>query len=165
VLLVVADTGPLNYLVLIGAIDSLPALFGKVLIPEAVCAELRHPVAPPAVRAWATQPPVWFEVRPVVPVATDALALQVLDDGERAALTLASAVRADLVLMDDRAGVTVARAQGFAVTGTLGILDLAARRGLVDLADAFTRLKATNFRCRREIMDAVLAQIRDAEER
>ena len=34
--LVVADTGPLNYLVLIDAIELLPKLFEKVFIPEAV---------------------------------------------------------------------------------------------------------------------------------
>jgi hypothetical protein len=45
-----------------------------------------------------------------------------------------------------------------AATGTLGVLDVGARRGLIDLADAFTRLKATSFRYRPEIMDALLAQ-------
>ena len=81
-----------------------------------------------------------------------------LDAGERAALALAVALKADLVLMDDRACVAVARQHGFAVTGTVGVLDLAARRGMIDLADAFTRLKATSFRYRPEILDAVLAQ-------
>jgi predicted nucleic acid-binding protein len=52
-------------------------------------------------------------------------------------LALARALSADLVLMDDRAGVAVAHQFGFAVTGTLGVLDLAARRGLIDLADEF----------------------------
>ena len=60
--------------------------------------------------------------------------------------------------MDDRAGVAVAYRQGLTVTGTLGVLDLAARRRLIDLGWAFARLKATNFRCRPEIMDALLAQ-------
>ena len=60
--------------------------------------------------------------------------------------------------MDDRAGVAVAQRQGFTVTGTLGVLDLAAQRGLVDLADAFARLRATSFRYPPEMMDALLAQ-------
>ena len=34
--LVIADTGPVNYLVLIGNIDLLPALFDKVILPSAV---------------------------------------------------------------------------------------------------------------------------------
>jgi predicted nucleic acid-binding protein len=60
--------------------------------------------------------------------------------------------------MDDRVGVTVARQQGLAITGTLGVLDLAARHGLVDLAAAFERLKATSFYYRQGLLDALLAQ-------
>jgi len=156
--LVVADTGPLNYLVLIGESDILPKLFEIVLVPEAVHTELRHRDAPPTVRAWADRPPAWLDIRPVPAAAADDPTLRALDDGERAALALARALGADLILMDDRAAVAVAHEQGFAVTGTLGILDLAARRGLLDLGAAFARLKATNFRCRPEIMDALLAQ-------
>src|SRR5437773_1528349 len=123
--LVIADTGPLNYLVLIGESDILPTLFGKVFVPEAVRAELRHRVAPPPVRRWADNPPAWLEIRPNPAVTDDDPALQALDDGERAALALARVLGGDLVLMDDRVGVLVARHQGFAVTGTLGVLDLA----------------------------------------
>jgi predicted nucleic acid-binding protein len=46
------------------------------------------------------------------------------------------------------------------VIGTLGVLDLAALRGLIDIEDAFARLRATNFRYRPEIMDALVAQHR-----
>jgi predicted nucleic acid-binding protein len=82
--------------------------------------QLAHDEAPELVRAWIENPPGWLEVR-VAPVIDDP-SLQPLDDGERAAIALAVALKADLVLMDDRAGVAVARAKGFAVTGTLGLL-------------------------------------------
>jgi predicted nucleic acid-binding protein len=49
--LVVADTGPLNYLVLIDAIDVLPSLFDRTFIPAAVYRELTHPEAPAEVQA------------------------------------------------------------------------------------------------------------------
>lgn len=156
--LVVADTGPLNYLVLIGASDVLPKLFEKVFAPEAVRAELRHRGAPAIVRAWAEHPPTWLEVLPTPTGGDIDPALRTLDDGERAALALARTIGADLILMDDRAGVAVAHRQGFAVTGTLGVLDLGAQRGFIELDAAFTRLKTTNFRYRPEIMDALLAR-------
>ena len=60
------------------------------------------------------------------------------------------------MLMDDRAGVAVARAQGLAVVGTIGILDLAGRRKLIDIGDAVARLKTTNFRYRPGLLDALL---------
>ena len=155
--LVVADTGPLNYLVLIEAIELLPKLFERVFAPEVVRAELLNQDAPAVVRAWAAQPPGWLDVR-LVSSSIDDPAWRALDIGEREALALARTLGAELVLMDDRAGVAAARKLGLAATGTLGVLDLSARRGLIDLADAFTRLKATSFRYRPEIMDALLAQ-------
>ena len=63
--------------------------------------------------------------------------------------------------MDDQAGVAVARRKGLAATGTLGVLDLAARRGLIHLAQSFERLKATSFYYRQGLLDALLAQHRD----
>ena len=70
-----------------------------------------------------------------------------LGAGERAAIFLLRPNgRADLILMDDRAGVVVARSLGFFVdVVSLGILELAARHELIDLASAFARLRTTNF--------------------
>ena len=154
--LVVADAGPLNYLVLIDAIDLLPQLFEKIFVPVEVRNELNANDAPAIVRAWIVNSPPWLDVKETVETDDDRLGVWNLDIGERSALALAHALKADLILMDDRAAVAVARRQGFAVTGTLGVLDLAARRGLIDLAMAFARLKTTNFRYRPEIMDELL---------
>ena len=49
---VVADTSPLNYLVLIGEVDVLAKLFDSVLIPPAVYAELQSPRTPSQVVRW-----------------------------------------------------------------------------------------------------------------
>jgi hypothetical protein len=46
-MIVVADTSPLNYLVLIGEIELLAALYQKVLIPEEVLRELQRTGTPP----------------------------------------------------------------------------------------------------------------------
>lgn len=153
---VVADAGPVNYLIQIEQINLLPALFSAVHLPEKVWSELRHDKAAPMVRQWMLAPPSWVEVAVADSLISDP-SLDRLDDGERAAIQLAVRIKAELILMDDREGVFAARRKGFAVTGTLGILDLAARRGLIQIEDAFERLRATNFRCRPEIMEAILA--------
>jgi predicted nucleic acid-binding protein len=149
--------------VLTGDIELLPKLFERVLAPQVVLDELAHTEAPAAVRAWIAQAPVWLDVRPDPDAGRDDGTAPKLDDGERAAIALARAVKADLVLMDDQDGVTVARRQGLAVTGTLGVLDLAARRGLVELAAAFERLKATSFYYRQGLLNALLAQHRKGD--
>ena len=154
---VIADAGPLHYLALIGQTDLLLPLFQRVIVPEAVRSELLHPHAPHPVRAWAATPPAWLSVQPASP---EDPALARLGAGERAVLALAATLRADLVLMDDRAGVAAARARGFAAIGTLGILDLAARRGLLDLAESLSALTATNFRYPPSLIDALLTEHR-----
>lgn len=47
-IVVVADTSPLNYLIQINCQDVLPELYEQVLIPGGVAAELAHQ-GPPAV--------------------------------------------------------------------------------------------------------------------
>jgi predicted nucleic acid-binding protein len=108
------------------------------------------------VRNWIQAAPTWLEVQTQPDSPFDDAALESLDNGEKAALALAASLAADLVLMDDREGVRVAHNKGFRVLGTLGILALGSRRGLLDLLDAFERIKRTNFRYRREIMDELL---------
>ena len=142
--LVVADAGALHYLVLTGDIELLPKLFERVLVPQVVRDELANAEAQQAVRDWIARAPGWLDVRPVHPGADD-VAMAKLDEGERAAIALALAVKAELGIMDDREGVGIARGCGLAVTGTLGVLDPAARRGQIDLAAAFERLKTTTF--------------------
>ena len=154
--LVVADTSPVFYLLSIGHIDLLPRLFGKLFVPDAVHHELCHDAAPALVRVWAARLPPWVEATQVE--AIDDPVLHPLGAGERAAITLALLLHADLILIDERKGTAVALGKGFDVTGTLGVLTLAARRGMVDLAESFARLKRTNFRYRQEIMDELLNQ-------
>lgn len=150
---------------LTGDIALLPKLFDRVLAPHAVRDELANPEAPAAVRAWIAQAPAWLDMQPNLDAGDrDDDAGPKLDRGERAVIALALAVKPDFVLMDDQAGVTVARRRGLTATGTLGVLDLAARRGLVDLAGAFERLKATSFYYRQGLLDALLAQHRSGGE-
>lgn len=154
-LLVVADTGPINYLVLIKQIELLPILFDRIVIPEAVRLELDDGDAPEEVRAWIQEPPPWIEVHPSPPFG-DLGALENIHKGEKAAIVLAALLDANLLLMDDRRGVRVAQSKGFTVTGTLGILDRAADRGLIDFVSTVRQLEATNFRRPEALLERLL---------
>ncbi|MBI3493473.1 MAG: DUF3368 domain-containing protein, partial [Acidobacteria bacterium] len=125
-IVVVADTSPLNYLIQIECDQILPALYERVHVPVAVVDELRHPGTLAVVRTWLAHVPSWLVVERVEEPADQALAR--LDEGERQAIQLAQRAHADLVLMDDRLGVRLARERGLTVTGTLGVLLQAAKR-------------------------------------
>src|SRR2546429_91394 len=99
-MIVVSDTSPLNYLVLIGEVEVLWRLYGAVVIPEAVYEELTRPKTPDAVRQWMLQKPDWVEVRAAPALATTFG----LDPGEEEAIALAVMLQADLLLADDSSG-------------------------------------------------------------
>lgn len=152
--LVIADTGPIHYLILIHHIEVLPQLFERVVLPSIVLPELSHPMAPEAVQLWVAQVPSWLEV-----LETPVAALYPgVHKGEAAAIALAAALQAELLLMDDRRGVIAAEKQGLNVTGTLGILEIAAKHKLLDFSQAAEALQATTFRMPVALLDELLAK-------
>lgn len=130
-MIVIADTTPLNYLVLVQQADLLPRLFGKVLIPPAVFKELEDPETPDSVRAWLASAPSWLNVQPLHSQPDPALGY--LDDGEREAITLAEELRADQLLLDEADARKEAARRNLPFIGTLGILWRAAQLDLQDL--------------------------------
>ncbi len=152
--LVVADTGPINYLILIGHVDLLPRLFESVLLPHAVERELADLDAPAAVRIWIASPPSWLEIHETVGLPQ----VSGLDQGETAAIALAESLHADLLLIDERISYRVGQARGLLVTGTLGVLDMAADQGLIDFADSIRRLERTNFRRPQAVLNVLLTK-------
>lgn len=91
---VIADTGPVNYLVLIGHIDILPALFQRIILPSSVRAELM--AGPLPVRNWVDSPPSWIEVRQAPQIHDPTM--EDLDEGESDDIALALELQARFAL-------------------------------------------------------------------
>ncbi len=155
-MIVVADTTPINYLILIEEIDVLAKLYGRVVIPHAVREELLGARAPVAVREWTERPPAWLEVRTSNQVSDPALAR--LDAGERAAITLAEELVADQLIVDDSFARRIAESRGLSVIGTVGVLREAAELGLLDLRIAFKRIQQTTFHISPALLAKLLAE-------
>jgi predicted nucleic acid-binding protein len=153
---VVSDTSPLHYLVECAAIEVLPVLFQEILIPPTVHRELQHPSTPPRVRAWAQFLPAWVKVQAPA-VLDDSLNV---DEGEKEAICLAREVKAVAILMDDRKGRAEAVRCGLRVAGTIGLLEAAAGRGLLDFVVSIQRLRQTNARLDEEWIQAALKRNR-----
>jgi len=151
-MIVVSDTSPLNYLVLISADWVLPALFGQVPAPPEVLKEMQHIKAPAQVSAWAQYPPPWLDVRSPQGISS----LPGLGPGESAAIALAQECQAAAILMDERDGTAVAKRLGLVVTSTIAILCLASEKGLLSLPAAFAALGKTNFRGPSKLMEELL---------
>lgn len=160
-MIVIADTSPVNYLVLIQEARLLPQLFGQVFIPPAVWEELNNSDTPPPVRAWLAQAPRWLQVQPLhcPPDPT----LDHLDEGEREAIALAEQLQADEILLDERGARTEAARRQLHFIGTLGILRRAAQLDLIDLPSTLARLQQTTFFVSSDLIRSLLDE--DAQRR
>lgn len=157
---VVSNTGPLIALASIGQLDLLRALFGTVHIPLAVRDEIQDDVSVTALRNAA-----WL----VVQAVQDALAVQLLtealDAGESEALILAKELAADRVLIDERAATRRARSIGLQAIGTLGVLLLAKRQGLISaLRPLLNDLRTAGFHMSDLLYQQVLASAGEAKD-
>lgn len=137
--IVVADSGPLIALGRLDALHLLPALFSEIQVTATVlaeCAERQEFVdaqrIEQAVQAGWLKPCSYNFEGPGGR----------LDPGEASAIARALEIDAGL-LLDDRAAVVYARALGLKVIGTLGLLILAKRGGLIEqVAPLIVQLQA-----------------------
>jgi predicted nucleic acid-binding protein len=152
---VVSDTTPLHYLILVGRESILEKLYGKVFIPPGVLAELAHASAPVQISNWAARPPAW------VTVATPAMIpgrYDGLDFGERQALALAVEIKADLVLLDDKLARRLAQRELMRVKGTLGVVADAAKANLLDFVETVEALQRTSMHLDQEFVREVVEE-------
>jgi predicted nucleic acid-binding protein len=159
-MIVVADTTPIRHLLAIRRIELLSKLYGEVLVAKAVLRELRAESTPDAIKDWIHKRPDWFRVVATTRRRFD-LALAELDPGELESILLAEEVKADLILIDDRAGREAATLRGLSVIGTVGILEQADIVWLLpDFETALAELENSRFYLSRAFREVVLARYR-----
>lgn len=130
-MIVVSDTSPITNLAAIGHLELLRSLFGSVLVPDAVVAELRAcEVGTPGFVD--LDPNDWLVARPIVEPAVAAALSMDLDLGEAQAIALALESGADVVLMDERRGRRLAQRLGLRTLGVLGVLVKAKRERRIE---------------------------------
>jgi predicted nucleic acid-binding protein len=141
----VSNTTPLRYLIAIEQEHLLGKLFEKVFVPIAVHEELTDAKTPETVRSRVLSMPAWFEVRGVQENQTTTFPVT-LHRGERQFILLAEALRADVLLIDEQIGRTIALSRNLPLSGTLGVLERADRMRFVsDFQRILQRLKASGF--------------------
>ena len=149
---VVVNTSPLIALDRIGQLDILPKLFGKIIRPESVVDELN------AGRSVYGGSGNLFNAGWIETLADpeEMVLRKELGAGETAVIALALRIKADLVILDDIAARNVAVELELNVTGTLGVLLAAHRKGMLDdLKGSLKQLETCGFR----ISDALAAAI------
>ena len=114
------------------------------------------PVQPAALQAVAQG---WLRVTPLqVPVGLIHAEGRRLHLGEAEVMRLAEELSADIALIDDRAAVIQARAQGFRVVPTIAIYIEAKRKGMIgSVKEKVDQLRTARFRLTERDYKAILA--------
>jgi len=121
--IVVSDTSAITNLLAIRRETLLLQLFGVVLVPAAVQAELS---------VTHLQIPAFLQIRVVEDRAAVRQFIDAdLDLGEAEAIQLALELDADHLLIDEAAGRRIAEQRGLKIIGVLGVLAQAKRNGLI----------------------------------
>ncbi len=159
-MIVVSDTSALSALFLVGQLDLLPFLYGKVVIPPAVMREIIELEIQFGHDLSSLKNASWLSVIPVSDVKKVHAYQQILDEGESEAIVLVLEISADLLLIDEIRGRKVAQSEGIPHTGVLGVLLSAKSKGLLSAIRPILdnlRMEA-NFRISQKLYDFVLIQ-------
>ncbi len=129
-MIVVSNSSPLIALAKIGKLYILRELFKEIIIPKAVWNEVvvKGKGKPGAEEVEKAE---WIKVKEV----RDKLSVEVLkgeiEIGEAEAIILAKELNADLLIMDEKIPRIIAESIGLRVIGSLAILYIAKKRGLI----------------------------------
>jgi uncharacterized protein len=150
---VVVNTSPLVALDRIGQLDILRGLYSRLIRPQSVIDELNA-----GRRAYGGSDALYSaQSLETADDPPEMILRKELGAGETAVIALAIRLRADLVILDDLAARNVAMELGLNVTGTLGILLAAHKRGLLsDLQGALNELQASGFRISETLIASIL---------
>ncbi len=121
-MIVVSDTSAITSLFQVGRINLLADMFTTALVPPAVEKELR---------VLHEHLPAFIQVRAVKEMATVLRLCREIHRGEAEAIVLAKETSADVLLIDEMAGRTVARREGVDIIGLVGVCITAKRAGLL----------------------------------
>jgi len=159
--IVVSDSSPLIALARISRLDLLRSLYERILIPAEVHQEVtvagRDLPGGREVRMAD-----WIQVVRRRSPGDRSLeqACEDLGGGERGSILLAKALPAELVLLDEWKARRVAQKAGLSVVGCLGVLEAAARKGLVpNLRSAYLDLLRQGIRFDLRLLQESLARL------
>lgn len=144
---VIADA---SCFILLDKIDNLlilQKLFGTVTTSTEVAEEFGKPL------------PEWIQIKSAQDKNfQSALFLQV-DLGEASAIALAAEHQPSLLIIDDMKGRKLAQKLNLTITGTLGLIMIAKREGILPkIKPVFDKIQMTNFRIAPALLEDILKQ-------
>ena len=153
----VSNSSPIIHLTKIGLLGLLEDLFRQIVVPEKVFEECTHSIRHQNEAAQIINAK-WIHIESINNTRLFNLLHADVDAGEAEALVLALESNAELILLDDQEARFKARKMGLHVTGTVGVLLQARKKGLIkSLNESAYQLRSTGFWLSPALMHTLLA--------
>ena len=153
--IIVSDTSPLFYLHRVGCLELLRRLYGNIIVPQAVIAELEEG------REQGEDVPdidkyQWIKVQHI----TVPLHIKLIPDlgkGESEVLSMGLCEEQHLIIIDDKLAREIARLQNLRFTGTAGILLKSKKKKyLTEIKPVLCQLEQAGFFLRKDLIVNIL---------
>lgn len=147
---IVSDTSCFIILSNIEEIDLLQKTFGEIITTKEVIVEFGEEL------------PSWIQVKSPTDKYRQRILETQVDKGEASAIALALDFPESMIILDDLKARKVAENLGIAITGNIGVIIIAKKRGVINSIKPFLEeIRMTNFRVSQDIEKQAL---KEAEE-
>jgi predicted nucleic acid-binding protein len=156
-MIVISDASPILNLAVVGKLNLLPQLYKSVIVPQSVFEEVTQGGKDRPGAMELTNAP-WISVLPCNNRHLFEELSTTLDIGEAEAIALAVEINADLLLIDEKKGRETARRYHVRVTGLLGVLLQAKRKGMLkEIRSVLDEMVVkANFRVSKELYEQIV---------
>jgi predicted nucleic acid-binding protein len=145
--LIISDTACLILFDKIGKLTLLKELFQTVTITSKIAEEFKK------------ETPNWIIIQDPKNISNINAFSEIIDPGEASAIALSREIKDCLLILDDLKARQLADELKLKYTGSIGILILAKRKGLiVDIDEVISKIQTTNFR----ISNAIINKLKSA---
>jgi predicted nucleic acid-binding protein len=147
---VIADASCFILLDKIDSLSLLQKLFTTVTTSPEIAIEFGKPL------------PEWVLIKSVQDKNFQNVLFLEVDLGEATAIALATESQPALLIIDDLKGRKLAKKLHLTITGTLGLIVIAKREGIISqIKPLFAKIQATNFRIAPSLLQSILHQARE----
>lgn len=144
---VISNTSCLIVLQKIDELDLLHKVYGKIVTTPQVIAEL------------GIDTPDWIEIKSVSDPREQQILELIVDEGEASAIALAMEYQESLLILDDYKARKIAEKSGLRITGTIGVIIKAKKRGIIDSVRFYLdKISDTDFRITKELINKALKE-------
>lgn len=160
--LIVVNASPLLALDACSQIGVLRSLYARIVVPDEVDKELSvgktQSLLPGGLTA---EHRAWIEVLPLSSPPKASLTAR-LDPGEASVIALALELGASLVLIDERSGWREAQSEGLTPVGSVGIILLAKKKGLItEVKPHLYEMRAKGIYLSRRVINDAIVQAKE----